>query len=51
MNRPRRRRGDTAFRVAFVLLVGATIITLFWQCTARPASPRLDWREKPAIKS
>ena len=34
----------TAFRVAFVILVAAAIVTLAWQCTGQPAGPsRIDW--------
>jgi hypothetical protein len=51
MKKPRRRRSDTAFRVAFTTLLGATILALSWQCAMRPASPRLDWRGESAAKS
>ena len=45
------RHSDTAFRVSFIVLVAATVIALWWQCSDRPGGPpRLDWREKPTTK-
>jgi hypothetical protein len=37
-------RSDTAFRVAFVVLVATALITLFWQCSGQPGGPsRVGW--------
>jgi len=38
------QRHDRAFRVAFVCLVAAALVTLWWQCSGRPGgASRIGW--------
>jgi len=47
----KRRRSDTAFRIAFVILVVATLVTLGWQFAGRPGGPpRLNPGESAPAK-
>jgi hypothetical protein len=44
MMKQRSKQYQAAFRIAFVLLAGATLLLLAWQCAQRPpATSRVAW--------